>query len=240
MADQEISKHTKKVLQVMGNGEHGIGHKLREIALEIVIIVFAVSISIWFHSLGEHRHEQKQVKAFLLGLKSDIGSDLKQIREVVESHRTFDANYAYLAALDPSGKPETGKFDPAVELIKTNSFLVPQTSRYEGFKSSGKLTNIENAELLEKIVNLYQYDMPKAELAFHGWSRGRGKLEDYLDQESRGDSSAERYQLLSSPKGKRLLRAMQTHPQLYERYERIARNGAAIIADIDKTYPQGR
>lgn len=45
---------------------------MREIALEISIIVFAVTLSFWLHGLGEHRHEQQQVKSFLLRLKRDI------------------------------------------------------------------------------------------------------------------------------------------------------------------------
>ena len=50
---------------------------------------------------------------------------------------------------------------PALELV----------GRYEGFKSSGKLTNIENDALLEKITALYDYDIPKANMSSGGWRR---------------------------------------------------------------------
>ena len=36
-------------------------------------------------------------------------------------------------------------------MLRVNNFLVPRLGRYEGFKSSGKLTNIEDDALLEKI-----------------------------------------------------------------------------------------
>ena len=76
MAEQEIAKHTKNVISLVSRNEHGWRHKLSEIGLEIVTIVFAVSLSIWLHGLGEHRHEQEQVRDFLLGLRHDLQSDI--------------------------------------------------------------------------------------------------------------------------------------------------------------------
>ncbi|HEY1042265.1 MAG TPA: hypothetical protein VGE60_00235 [Telluria sp.] len=240
MAVQEVAKHTKKAIQAAGDSSHGLGHKLREVALEIFIIVFAVTLSFWLHGLGEHQHEQQQVKSFLHGLKRDIQSDLEQIDSVVKSHHKFDENYRYLASLDPATPPDTAKFDAAYEMISTNSFLVPQVSRYEGFKSSGKLINIEDADLLQKIVSLYQFDIPKAELSFGGWKYHNSRLTAYLEENiDDADTREGRLRALTAPKGKRLLKRMQTYPQLYERYDTVASKGKDIIQAIDKAYPEG-
>ena len=237
MADQEITKHTKKAWQVLTQSQHGFWHKLREIALEIGIIVFAVTLSIQLHGISEHRHEQKQVKSFLLGLKRDIQNDIKQTIGVVESQRIFDENYRYLAGLDPKAAP-TEAFKTAFSIASANSFLVPQVSRFDGFKSSGKLTNIEDEALLEKIVTFYQFDLPKVQLSFGGWESIHIKLINYLDQEIDGaDTTMQNYRLITSNKGKKLLARMHTHPQLYERYALIISNGNAIIQDIDRLYP---
>jgi hypothetical protein len=238
MADQEIAKHTKNIWAVMATSQHGIWHKLREILLEIVIIVFAVSMSIWLHSVGEHRHEQAQVKTFLLGLKSDIQSDLEQIEEVVAFHHDADEHYAYLASLDPTAAPERDKFNKAYRRINTNNFLVPRVARYEGFKSSGKLINVENDALLEKIVNLYQYDIPKASLSSGGWLSNHAKLLAFVEaQTGEDDSLTARYKMITSRKGKLLNEHAVTYHQLYERFQTAADNGKAIIAEIDKAYP---
>ncbi len=237
MADQEIAKHTKLMWRIM-RAEHGFWHKVREMLLEIIIIVFAVSLSIWLHSLGEHRHEQKQVKAFLLGLKRDIQSDQAQIKQIVEFHRASDQRYAYLAARDPKEPPDAEKFDEAYRYLPMNNFLVARLGRYEGFKSSGKLTNIENEALLEKIVNMYQYDIPKADLSSGGWLGNHRKLLAYAEQTTADDDSlASRYKMATSAVGKRHLRQMGTHPQFYERYQTIIDGGNAIIKDIDQAYP---
>jgi hypothetical protein len=234
MADQEIAKHTKQVLAVVSSKEHKGWHKLREMLLEMVTIVFAVTLSMWLHSWGEHRHEQKQVKAFLVGLRTDLQSDIKQMKSVIASQRTFDANYTYLAALDPAGTPDA-RFKAVYETVSNNAFLVPQVSRYEGFKTSGKLTNIENPVLLDSIVNLYQFDIPKLNLSFGGWSGRHSNLVAYLeDKMDDADTPAARYKLITSPKGKRLAAMVKAHPQLYERYDLFVQHATAIIAEIDK------
>jgi hypothetical protein len=240
MADQEIAKHTKKIWSVVRADAH-LWHKVREMLLEIFIIVFAVSMSIWLHTWAEHRHEQKQVRTFLLGLKSDIQNDIRQIEGVVAFHRDADEKYRYLAALDPNAAPDPEKFEAAYRLINANNFLIARLGRYEGFKSSGKMTNIEDEALLEKIVDLYQYDIPKASLSSGGWRSLHGKLTDYLEAKTADDDSlASRYKAVTSRTGKLLAARTVTFPQLYERHQTLLDGGNAIIKAIDAAYPAER
>lgn len=119
-----------------------------------------------------------------------------------------------------------------------NDFLVPRRGRYEGFKSSGKLTNIENDALLEKIATLYEYDIPKVSLSSAGWRSLHAQLLAYAEEKlGEEDSPSARYRMITSPKGKRLTERMVTYHQLYERYTTVAEGGRAIISDIDKAYP---
>jgi hypothetical protein len=65
MAEQEIIKHTKKVYKIWNSKEHSRWQKIKEFFIEILIIVFAVTISIWLHNWSEHRNQQEDVKVFL-------------------------------------------------------------------------------------------------------------------------------------------------------------------------------
>ncbi len=238
MADQEVAKHTKNVFAIVGNKQHGIWHKVREIALEILVIVFAVSVSIWLHSLGEHYHEQQQVKAFMLGLKQDLASDVRQVDEIVKAYHGYDANFKYLAALAPGAPVEQDKFDAAYQSVNNNYIYTPQLSRYEGFKSSGKLTDIENTVLLEKIVDLYQRAIPEMRYSQGGWMNRQAKLQEYLDRALDAPAGTDpRYALITAPRGKRLCERMVSVAQLYERYQNIATLGKQIIKQIDLIYP---
>ena len=78
MAEQEIVKHTKKVYKIWNSKEHGFWFKLKEFLIEISIIVFAVSLSIWLHERSEHATQQQEVKEFLTGLRQDLLSDIME------------------------------------------------------------------------------------------------------------------------------------------------------------------
>lgn len=238
MAEQEIAKHTKKVVRLFEKSEHGWRHKLGEMTLEIVTIVFAVTLSIWLHGLGEHRHEQEQVRHFLLGLKHDLGADIDYINELNTAYRGYDANFEYLSKLDPRSAPDPEKFEKAYQAADSNYFFSPQTSRYQGFKSSGKLIHIEDEALLEKILNLYELQAEQIKTSEAGWRNRQNTFRAYVESSLTGDDSIEQhYQLVTAPKGKRLLRKQIAMPQLYDRYANYARLGAEIIKEIEQKYP---
>jgi len=238
MADQEIAKHTKKVLQLIGEKEHGWRHKLAEMAQEIIIIVFAVSLSIWLHGWFEHRQEQQEVKTFLLGLRQDVQRDIALLADIAAADHLFDANFAYLAKLAPGTAADAQPFNAAYDKITNNFFFTPQNSRFDGFKSSGKLTNIEQEALLEHILTLYQSKYPEIRNSQNGWSHTQDELTDYLEKGLVGDDgTAERYALIVAPKGKRLLRRAATQAQLYQRYKDYAAVATRIVAEIDQLYP---
>lgn len=238
MAELEVAKHGKNVIHLMTKKEHGISHRLREIAIEVAIIVFAVSMSIWLHGLSEHHHKQQEVKTFLTGLKSDLESDIGQLEGTKSSYRGFDANHAYLAGLDPKDEPDWKKFDDAYEQLNVNWFFIPTKSRYDGFMMSGRLTNIEDDKLLTEILDLYQNQLQLIKLSEGGWSGRQNTLRAYINDSLEGDGPAERWHVVTAPKGKRLLKRMKTGEQLYERYQRYIDESKSIIKRIDAAYPE--
>ena len=123
--------------------------------------MFAVSLSIWFHSIGEHRHEQQQVRSFLLGLKRDLRADINQLYIIQNQDQNLEDKIAFLAQLKPNSEVKEEEFDQAYALIAKKTNFNPQNSRYEGFTSSGKLITIENNVLLERLTKLYQNYLPQ-------------------------------------------------------------------------------
>jgi hypothetical protein len=237
MAELEVAKHGKNVIHLMAKKEHKLAHKIREVALEIAIIVFAVSMSIWLHGLSEHHHQQQEVKTFLLGLKGDLEADVRQLNNLKEGYRGFDANYAYLAGLDPKQQPDWEKFKEAYVKSEANWYFIPVKSRYDGFQMSGRLTNIENEKLLTGILSLYQMQLPQIQTSEGGWNTRQRKLREYREDQLESDDEQSLFRVTTTPKGKRLLRAMSTTPQLYERYQDYIDQSRRIIKMIDEAYP---
>jgi hypothetical protein len=238
MAELEVAKHGKNVIHLMAKKEHKFSHRLREIAIEIAIIVFAVSMSIWLHGLSEHHHKQQEVRTFLLGLKSDLAGDAEQLANIKEGYKGFDANYAYLAGLDPARLPDWDTFRTAYGRMEANWYFIPTRSRYDGFLMSGRLSNIEDEKLLASILALYQTTLPQIQTSEGGWSTRQRKLRDYRDDKLEADDDLAHFRFITSPKGKRLVGQMQASPQLYERYQSYIDQSRQIIKAIDALYPE--
>lgn len=238
MADQEVIKHGQKIIRLAGSKEHTLPHKLREIAIEFFTIVFAVSLSIWLHGLSEHHHQQQEVRTFLAGLRTDLKSDIEAVHAVSEAYRSFNSNFAYLAALDPKQMPHGKEFEQAVLYSDANTFLRPRLSRYEGFRSSGKIAYIEDEKLLDAIFVLYQTSLSEIRSSENGWSSRQNKLRAYQDSELLSDELSEHFRVFTSPRGKRLLTQMIAPEQLFERYAAYAGEAAAIVKAIEAAYPE--
>ena len=157
----EVTKHGRKIYKTVKDRRHSLAEKIKDIAIEIAIIVFAVSLSIWLHGWSEHRHEQKEVREFLGGLKSDLRGDITLLEKNRGVATRLDSSYHFLLALHDAQRAAITS-DTAVYHNLYFDLIVTRCSigRYEGFKSSGKMGLIENDSLKQHILAFYQQSIP--------------------------------------------------------------------------------
>src|SRR6185436_18214072 len=140
--------------------DNPVWHKVGEFLLEIFIIVFAITVSIYFHDRSELKHQRHETKKFLLGLKQDLTTDIEEMNQdkssFSQSKKAF--NYIINRKLNESLSPDTIR--KYYGWIFNTTGLVPNSGRFEGFKSSGKIGTIENKELQNNIMDLYQENIP--------------------------------------------------------------------------------
>jgi hypothetical protein len=172
----EILKHTRKIHSDMKSPMHSFGKKLREIIIEIFIIFFAVTLSIWLHNWSEHRHQQKEAKEFLLGLRGDLRATINDCKDAIEDYKECGERYTYLSSLKSSVKPDTNSLKKYFAEYGDCPIFHFNASRYKGFISSGKIELIENKTLLKHILDLYQQDLPTYEGMVNGWDDHRDDL----------------------------------------------------------------
>lgn len=156
----EITKHTKKIYSTVKNSEHSLGEKLKEIIIEISIIVFAVSLSIWLHGWSEHRHQQSEVKSFLTNLKNDLKKDIERFNSDKGGYQNVTKSYEFIVNITPSQLDSLKKNKTDLNIPFYTAGKKTNDGNYEGFKSSGKIGNIENEELKQLIVEYYQQSVP--------------------------------------------------------------------------------
>ncbi len=99
MAEEGIAKHTKKIYKLWDNKERSLWHKIKELFIEIFIIVFSVTISVWLHDKSEHSHQQKEIKEFLLGLREDLLSDINEMNNDKASYVNQGKVFNYITSV---------------------------------------------------------------------------------------------------------------------------------------------
>lgn len=178
---EELRKHTKNIFTAANNKEHSFLEKSKEIIIEISIIVFAVSFSIWLHSWIEHKHQQDEAKEFLIDLKIDLESDLKRTKNDIGFLKSLKLNYEVIGSGDQRRMDSLNMAKRYTAIYTINSFASRSNANFEGFKSSGKLGYIENKKLKRNIVNYYQNISPTLDSNYNDYQTKTDYIQDYMN-----------------------------------------------------------
>jgi hypothetical protein len=236
--EDEIIKHAKKAYKNMNDPSKSLGHRIIEIVIEVCIIVFAVSLSIWLHQRSEHAKEQAEVREFLLGLKKDLQEASDSTRENIGEFNECTIKFTYLSSLSRTKKPDPDSLNKYFDELHSSPVFLNNESRYEGFKSSGKLEEIENKKLLADILNYYQQIIPLYHGPVGAWHELRRKLNELIIDSliTNEDGTDNRLHVLTIPKAHNLCFTLIPWDQLFERHEAIITNAENIIKEIDEEY----
>ncbi len=193
MAEDEIIKHTKTVYKTWKDPHRSWMHKAKEILVEVLIIVFAVSVSIWFHNWSEGLKDRKEEKEFLTGLKGDLQGDIIQMQGDMNSYKKVISGIHYYMNMENKTMPIiTDSLIKYKNILFSTTQLVPNVSRFEALKSSGKLSIIENKELLSKILNLYQGHIAQIFILNNGYNEFKNNhLGTFLDDNLEFDAAGQ-------------------------------------------------
>lgn len=236
--EEEIRGHAKKAYKKWKDPKVDAWHKVKEIALEVAIIVFAVSVSIWFHNMSETRHKRHDVKEFLVGLKEDLTADIVEMESDRKSYFHKKAAYTYL--LNLKMKEEASKDSLRKYGGEFSSFvkLLPNMSLFEGFKSSGKLGDIENLTLRNDILDLYQDDIQSLLSSTDAYVTNGELLSEFIIKNKKRltDSTDNFLQLAKYDEARNIFLAMSSTDQITERYTICIDKMKKIIAEINKEY----
>jgi len=182
MAENEIVKHAEAVYKAVKNPETNLLHKLKEVAVEIFIIVFAVTLSIWFHNWSDSLHEHKEEREFLTGLKKDIQADIASVRNDSTFYSRGLRAFKYFQRV-AAGEPLAADSMKAYQdVLFRSTALEPHISRYEGLKGSGKLGIIGNTELLNNIIDLHEVTIKRVETVDGDYTGFADRVSNFIEE----------------------------------------------------------
>jgi hypothetical protein len=238
MAEDEVIKHTKKIYKLWFSKEHSFWHKVSEFLIEIIIIVFAVSISIWFHNVSEHRHQQEDVKAFFTGLKEDLKNDIKEMNEDKASYIMQKTIFSYISGLKINEVPSTDTIKKYQNWLTNTTEFNPNDARFQGFKSSGKIGAIENRDLQNDLMDLYEEDISSLIASNRMYIVLKMKYFDFIfkNEKRATDTTNNMISLLRTDEAYFICKALSTPEQVLYRYDRCIHLTNKILGEIDKEY----
>ena len=240
MAEQEVLKHTEKVYKIWSKKDHSLWYKVKEFMIEILIIIFAVSVSIWFHERSEHQHQQKDVKNFLLGLRGDLKNDVREMIADKESYQASSDAFAYIRSVKQNEEINLDSLKSHGSWLFNITLLLSNTGRYEGFKASGKIGDIEDIELQNAIIDLYQEDIPNLLLSSENYNSRKSKLLDIYVRDAKriSDTSTDMLKVLKSNEVFNLASGLIDIKEILLRYDTCIARSNTIIKEIDKLYKE--
>jgi len=233
--ENEIKDHAVKAYKTLKNPRLKFWQKTGEIGIEIGIIVFAVTLSIWVHDISDHNHEQKDVKVFLMGLKKDLSGDLVQLQVDRASYFGQGAAFNYIATPSPNFKLNMDSIKKHQSYLSNITSFVPNNGRYEGFKSSGKLGNIEDDSLQNNIIKLYQDIVPSILASTNSYIQRKRYLFEYFykNLKRNKDGSYDMLDALSSDEAFNISSSLTYTVEITDRYENAIKKSKEIIKEIN-------
>ena len=211
-------------------------HKTKEIAIEIGIIVFAVSLSIWLHGLSERNHDRHDAKLFLEGLKADLQHDIREMHIDLGAYRLVAGGVAYFKKVAYGEPLNIDSLNAYKSIFVNTTIFNPNESRFEGLKATGRLSIIENKKLLENILYFYQEDVPTLFLLNTSFTNYKvNHLFVLLDEKLKvaKDESGNWEEVLHQPEFQNALRRINYTNEIIRQYERTIKMAGEIIVAID-------
>lgn len=239
MSEHEISKHTKAIYKEWRNPHHSWKHKLGEILTEILIIVFAITLSLVVERWREHANEQTIEKQFLLGLKKDLQTDLAQEAEDSAAYAALRKGWTYFQHLGIDGEIyHEDTIKAYIGTLLNNTTFLPNNSRFEALKSSGEIGVIENDSLQNLILDLYQNKIPALRLSSDIFSNFKTQqfIPHILQHMRPNSNSSQIITLFKQPVMQNYLNYSSTADQVLLLYHALMQQSRNIIQMINEEY----
>ncbi|MGE5109186.1 MAG: hypothetical protein ACM3H8_16730 [Sphingobacteriales bacterium] len=239
MAEQEVIKHTKKIFGIWKTNNSFL-HKLGEFLMEIFIIVFAITLSIYLHDLSVLKHQRHETKEFLLGLKQDLKTDIAEMEQDKKSFELSGKAFNYVTSRKLNEQLNPDSMNKHIKWMLNTTGLVPNSGRFEGFKSSGKIGTIENKQLQNDIMDVYQENIPILISSTDFYNVKKQKLAEYIyaNQKRVTDSTTNLFTILASDHAFNISNTLILNyvNEVIDRYDICINKMKLIIDEINKEY----
>jgi len=238
MAEEEkIREHVKQALEALTDKKKKWTERLRDFLWEILIIIIAVNITIWFHSWSDKRHDIVLEKNFLIGTKDDLNNIKTDLNVFSEYYQpTIDYYDSVWTQINEHRINKAFVDTNSLKLLAANPFAY-DNSRFESFKSSGYLRLIENEALSKDITKLYSLLQIQVGHDESFFNERRQEYITYIGSKIQIDSSGKMYvsEILNNPDVKfQIFFQRGALMENYQMKQDLLQEIEAVINEIDQ------
>ena len=162
--EEKIVEHAKEAVHALTDRKKSWSKKIGSFLWEILVIIIAVNLTIWFHNWNDKRHEQAQVKNFLIDTRESLIQDTVNIRKYIDVMTKEQVVY-YDSVLSQIGreKIDAQYIDRYWNLLISTFGVENNYGIYQSFISANNFRLIENQKLSSDIISLYSFILPDIE-----------------------------------------------------------------------------
>jgi len=173
-----------------------------------------------------------------LGLETDLQSDIVEMENDKVSYKGSGKIFHYITNLTPGTEPEKDSIRKYNNYIFNTTALIPNNGRYEGFKSSGKITSITNKELQNDILDLYQENISNLLLSTNYYNNRKQILQNlfYESVKWKPDGTSNLNAVLATDKARNISYSLSAVDEILSRYDSVINKSKKIIAAIEHEY----
>jgi len=221
----------------MKNPNMHFGEKAKEILIEVLIIVFAVTFAAMIERTREHYKEKSEARDFVLVLKGDLANEINQMEDSKSAMNTTRKNYTMVKQLKTADIDSLEKkhLEKKFNIAAFNTHII--NGRYDGFKSSGKIQTIENDSLRNDILKFYQEDVPYVDFTENSFNDNQKRLSDLLigSSDSNSDKPIDLFRVLTSSRAKLILQLSLGYGNaVTASYDQAIAQAKKVEAEIDE------
>ncbi|GAB4029795.1 hypothetical protein [Spirosoma gilvum] len=137
-----------------------VREKWPEYVIEIIVIIFSISISFALDEWKDDRHKQELEQTYLKGLYSDIQTDMRQIGEVIAETKQVIQKATSLSNRNPQTPiSDYEAFVQDFRFVFRRPRFIAEDVTFADLKSTGNMQVISNALLKRALFDYYkQYE----------------------------------------------------------------------------------
>jgi RNAse (barnase) inhibitor barstar len=159
--EEKIVGHAKEAIRALTDKKKNWKGKIGSFLWEILVIVIAVNLTIWFHNWNDKKHERKLEKEFLVDIRGNLVEDTVIIKQVFDFYMNGPLVYYDSVQSQLSRNKISAEYmDANSYQLLNNSVSAYDYSIFQSFSSAGNLRLVENRKLLGDIVSLYSTKLP--------------------------------------------------------------------------------